>query len=170
MNLTRLSLFYLATYLPIAGVALLFAPDIATKLLLSNQTYDDIFPRLTGAVLIALSVLIINIVRYRVEILYGWTLVARAVLLATFVVLYAKSSDPFFLSLFVIVGIGVVLTARAGSSTTAGRASRRHRTGSVGLDPDRRQFEVTHVSCQHRRVAEHGSGRDERIGEIQVRP
>ena len=110
MNLTRLSLFYLATYLPIAGVALLFAPDIATKLLLSNQTYDDIFPRLTGAVLIALSVLIINIVRYRVEILYGWTLVARAVLLATFVVLYAKSSDPFFLSLFVIVGIGVVLT------------------------------------------------------------
>jgi hypothetical protein len=30
----------------------LFAPDVATKLLLSNQTYDDIFPRLTGAVLI----------------------------------------------------------------------------------------------------------------------
>jgi hypothetical protein len=111
LNLTRLSLFYLATYLPIAGVALLFAPDIATKLLLSNQTYDDIFPRLTGAVLIALSILIVNIVRYRVEILYGWTLVARVVLLATFVVLYAKSSDPFFLSLFVIVGIGVLLTS-----------------------------------------------------------
>ena len=58
MKRTRLSLFYLVTYLPIAGLALLMAPDFATKLLLSNRTYDDVFPRLVGAVLLALAVLI----------------------------------------------------------------------------------------------------------------
>jgi hypothetical protein len=111
MKLTRISLFYLATYLPIAGLALLLVPDFATKLLLSNRTYDDdTFQRLAGGVLLALAVLIIQIVRYRVEVLYPWTLVVRAGLLAVFVGLYARTSDPFFISLFVIVGFGVVLT------------------------------------------------------------
>ena len=51
MDRTRLSLFYLATYLPVAGLALLLVPDVAMKLLLSNRTYDDVFPRLAGALL-----------------------------------------------------------------------------------------------------------------------
>lgn len=67
MDRTRLSLYYLATYLPLAGLALLFVPDFATKLLLSNRTYDDAFMRLAGALLVALGVLVIQIVRYRVE-------------------------------------------------------------------------------------------------------
>jgi uncharacterized protein YjeT (DUF2065 family) len=111
VKLTRLSLYYLATYLPLAGLALLFVPDIATKLLLSNRTYDDTFERLAGGVLLALGVLIIQIVRLRIEALYPWTLVLRAGLLTMFVALYARTSDPFFISLFVIVGLGVVLTA-----------------------------------------------------------
>ena len=48
MKLTRLSLYYLATYLPLAGLALLFVPDFATKLLLSNRTYEDTFMRVAG--------------------------------------------------------------------------------------------------------------------------
>jgi uncharacterized protein YjeT (DUF2065 family) len=111
MKLTRLSLYYLATYLPVAGLALLFVPDLATKQLLSNRTYDDTFERLAGGVLLALGVLIIQIVRLRIEPLYPWTLVVRAGLLTMFVALYARTSDPFFISLFVIVGFGVVLTA-----------------------------------------------------------
>jgi uncharacterized protein YjeT (DUF2065 family) len=112
MKLTRLSLFYLATYLPIAGLALLFVPDFATKLLLSNHTYtEDTFQRLAGGVLLALGIVIIQIVRLEVEPLYRWTLVVRAGLLTMFVALYARTSDPFFISLFVIVGFGVVLTA-----------------------------------------------------------
>ena len=111
MNLTRLSLYYLATYLPVAGLALLFVPDFATKLLLSNHTYDDVFPRLAGGVLLALGVLIIQIVRNRVEVLYAWTVVVRIGLLAVFVALFARTSDPFFVVLFVIVGFGVAITA-----------------------------------------------------------
>jgi uncharacterized protein YjeT (DUF2065 family) len=111
MKLTRLSLYYLATYLPLAGLALLFVPDFATKLLLSNRTYEDTFMRVAGGLALGLGVLIIQIVRYRIEILYRWTLIIRVGLISMFAVLYARTSDPFFISLFVIVGFGVVLTA-----------------------------------------------------------
>ena len=40
MRRTYLSLYYLAGYLLPAGLALLFVPEFATKLLLSNQPYD----------------------------------------------------------------------------------------------------------------------------------
>jgi len=110
MNRTHLSLYYLATYLPIAGLALLLVPDFATKLLLSNRTYDDIFTRLAGALLLALGVLIIQIVRHRVEALYPTTVVVRLGLLVVLAVLFIRSADPFFLVIFVVVGIGVLLT------------------------------------------------------------
>jgi len=110
MNRTHLSLYYLATYLPIAGLALLLVPDFATKLLLSNRTYDDIFTRLAGALLLALGVLIIQIVRHRVEALYQTTVVVRLGLLVVLAVLFIRSADPFFLVIFVVVGIGVLLT------------------------------------------------------------
>ena len=110
MNWTRLSLFYLATYLPIAGAALLVAPGFATKLLLSNATYDDVFTRLAGGLLLALAALVIQIVRHRVEALYTTTLVVRLGLLAVMALLFARTSDPFFAVLFAIIGLGVVLT------------------------------------------------------------
>jgi uncharacterized protein YjeT (DUF2065 family) len=110
---TRISLFYLATYLPLAGLALLFVPDFATKLLLSNRTYDDTFMRLSGALLLSLGVLVIQIVRSRIEILYPWTLVIRIGLLLVVAFLYARTSDPFFLVIFVVIAIGVVLTGSA---------------------------------------------------------
>ncbi len=111
MTLTRLSLFYLATYLPVAGLLLLLVPDTATRLLLSDGTYDDVFTRLAGAVLLAIGVLVIGIVRHRVEVLYVWTVGVRVFLATVLLVLYAKTSDPFFLTVFAIVGFGVVLTA-----------------------------------------------------------
>jgi uncharacterized protein YjeT (DUF2065 family) len=113
MHRTRLSLFYLATYLPIAGLLLLLVPDVATKLLLSNRTYDDVFTRLAGALLLALGILVIQIVRHRVEVLYPWTVVIRIGLCAVLFALYLKTSDPFFVVIFVVVLIGLVLTGGA---------------------------------------------------------
>src|SRR2546426_9427885 len=110
MDRTRLSLFYLATYLPIAGLLLLLVPDFATKLLLSNRTYDDVFPRLAGALLLALGALVIQIVRYRIEVLYAWTLVIRIGLMIVLATLFALSGDPFFVVIFIVVAVGVVLT------------------------------------------------------------
>ena len=110
MQRTRLSLFYLATYLPIAGLLLLFVPDFATKLLLSNRTYDDVFTRLAGALLLALGILVIQIVRHRVEVLYPWTVVIRVGLGTVLAALYFRTSDPFFIVIFIVVLIGLVLT------------------------------------------------------------
>ena len=110
MRRTRLSLYYLASYLLVAGIALVATGQFAMRLLLSNGEYGDVLPRLLGVVLFALGVLIAQIIRYRLEMLYPTTLAVRAVILAVLLALYVSSLDPFFLVLFAIVGLGVLLT------------------------------------------------------------
>lgn len=112
MHKTRLSLFYLVGYLIPSGLLLLFVPQFVLSLLQSNRAeeYGDIFPRLTGIVLLALGLIIVQIIRYRVEILYTSTLLVRAVLLMSISGLYLYARDPFFLILLAIIGFGVVLT------------------------------------------------------------
>ena len=125
MHKTRLSLFYLAGYLLPAGLALLFVPQFALNLLFSNSNgaYGDVFPRLLGGVLLALGILIVQIIRHRVDALYTTTLIVRAVLLSVMFTLYLYSRDPFFISLMVIVGFGVILTL------ASYRSDRKSKTG-----------------------------------------
>jgi uncharacterized membrane protein YoaK (UPF0700 family) len=113
MNLTRLSLYYLAGYLLFAGVALILVPSFALSLLLSNGQYGDVLPRLLGVVLFALGVFVAQVIRHRLTVLYPTTLAVRAVILLVLAALYVKSADPFFLVLIGIVGLGVVLTGTA---------------------------------------------------------
>jgi hypothetical protein len=110
VNRTRLSLYYLAGYLTFAGLALLLVPTFALKLLLSNGDYGEVFPRLAGMLLVGLAILITQIIRHRVEVLYPTTLVVRLFFLVVFAYLYLTSSDPFFLVVFGIVALGVILT------------------------------------------------------------
>ena len=110
MNRTRLSLFYLAGYLTFAGLALLLVPSFALKLLLSNGDYGDVFPRLAGMLLLGLAILVTQIIRHRIEVLYPTTLVVRLFFLVVFAYLFLTSDDPFFLVVFGIVLLGVVLT------------------------------------------------------------
>ena len=110
MNRTRLSLFYLAGYLTFAGLALLLVPSFALKLLLSNGDYGDVFPRLAGMLLLGLAILVTQIIRHRVEVLYPTTLVVRLFFLVVFAYLFLSSDDPFFLVVFGIVLLGVLLT------------------------------------------------------------
>jgi uncharacterized protein YjeT (DUF2065 family) len=110
MRRTRLSFFYLATYLLGAGVALAFAPSLALKLLFSNGTYGDVVPRLLGVILLALGVIIVQIIRHRVEALYLTTLGVRVIIVVGLVALFIYSKDPLFISLTVVVGIGMILS------------------------------------------------------------
>jgi len=110
MKRTRLSLYYLAGYLLFAGVALVLAPSLALQLLLSNGSYGELLPRLLGVVLFALGVVVAQVVRLGLAQLYTTTLAVRVVILAVLVWLYASSSDPLFLVLLGIVGLGFVLT------------------------------------------------------------
>jgi uncharacterized protein YjeT (DUF2065 family) len=110
MRRTNLSLYYLAGYLVPAGLLLLFVPEFATKLLLSNRTYDYAPFRLAGVLLLVVGILVIQIIRYRLEQLYATTLVARALISATLLWLFLDTGDPFFVVVLVIVLIGVALT------------------------------------------------------------
>ena len=110
MKRTHLSLFYLAGYLLPAGTLLLLVPDVATKLLLSNRTYDDAPFRLAGVALIGLGILVVQMIRYRLEVLYPTTIVIRLLISATLLSLYFRTSDPFFLVVLAVVVIGIVLT------------------------------------------------------------
>jgi uncharacterized membrane protein/uncharacterized protein YjeT (DUF2065 family) len=107
---TNVSLYYLAGYLVPAGLLLLFVPEFATKLLLSNRTYDYAPFHLAGVLLLVIGILVIQIIRHRLEQLYTTTLVARALISATLLWLFLTTGDPFFAVVLVIVLIGVALT------------------------------------------------------------
>ncbi|HTI30209.1 MAG TPA: hypothetical protein VL687_07620 [Methylomirabilota bacterium] len=110
MHRTRLSLFYLAGYLTFAGLALLLVPTFALQLLFSNRDYGEVFPRLAGMLLLGLAILITQIIRHRIEVLYPTTLVVRLFFLVVLAILFLSSDDPFFLVVFGIVLLGVVFT------------------------------------------------------------
>ena len=111
MNKTRLSLYYLFSYLILAGLALLAAPDFALKLLFATGNYGDVLPRLAGMTLLALGIFVLQAVRHRLEVLYTTALAVRGiVMLPVLLGLYLYSRDPLFISLLVVVGLGVVLT------------------------------------------------------------
>ena len=110
MHRTNRSLVYVATYLLASGLFLVVAPRLALRLLLSTGEYGDIFPRLGGLLLLGLGVLVVQIIRYRIEPLYPSTLGVRAGFCLGFVWLYLMSRDPLFLVLLAVVGIGVTWT------------------------------------------------------------
>jgi uncharacterized protein YjeT (DUF2065 family) len=110
MRRTNLSLYYLAGYLVPAGLLLLFVPEFATKLLLSNKTYDYAPFHLAGVLLLVIGILIVQIIRHKLELLYSTTLVARALISATLLWLFLDTGDPFFGVILVIVLVGVGLT------------------------------------------------------------
>ena len=115
MNLTRLSLYYVVTYLAVAGLALLVVPQFALTLLLSNNaaSYGEVFPRFVGMTLIGIDILVFQIVRLRIEQLYPTTLVVRIFFIAVLAVLFAISRDPFFLVVIAIIALGVAMTGYA---------------------------------------------------------
>jgi hypothetical protein len=111
MNRTRLSLFYLVGYLIPAGVALLLGPQLALKLLFSTGSYGDVMPRFVGLFVLVLGILALQIVRHRLAVLYTTVLGVRGLMLLVMLALYFYSRDPLFISLLVVVGLGVVLTS-----------------------------------------------------------
>lgn len=110
MRRTHLSLYYLVGYVIPAGLLLLTVPTFATRLLQSNVTYDEPPLRLAGLVLVALGLLLLQIVRHHVEILYTTTLAVRTVLSFGLLYFFVSTGNPFFAVVLVVVLIGVALT------------------------------------------------------------
>ena len=72
--------------------------------------YDDAPLRLAGIALTALGILIVQIIRLRIEALYTTTVIVRLFILAGLVGLFLYTGDPFFAVIFGVVLLGVVLT------------------------------------------------------------
>jgi hypothetical protein len=109
MNGTRLSLFYLSSYLFIIGVGL-FVPRGTLKILQSNADYGDVFPRVAGMLMSGLGLAVYGIIRAGLSELYPATLFIRAYFIICIITFYATTRDPLFLVLVGIVGLGFVLT------------------------------------------------------------
>ena len=107
---TQLSLYYLAGYLLLGGIGLVADPRLALQLLMAEGDYGQFMPRLAGGLMIALGILVVQVIRLRLEALYPATRVARAVLIAIVTWLYVRSEDTLFLVLLGIVGFGFLLT------------------------------------------------------------
>jgi len=122
MKKTRFSLTYLATYLLIGGVGLLLAPKDALSLLLATGDYGRIFPQIVGMFMIGLGVVVVQIIRFDIAVLYATTLALRAFFLVCLVGFYFATVDPLFLTLIAIVGFGFILT---GGSYLADRQAAR---------------------------------------------
>lgn len=103
-------MYYLAGYLWPAGIGLLFDPTFALKMLGNNQDFGDTAPRLTAALILALGVLVIGIIRRKVAEILPYTVAARLLIIAILMVLGIQHHNPLFFALDGIVGLGVFLT------------------------------------------------------------
>jgi uncharacterized membrane protein len=70
-----------------------------------------VFPRVAGLLLFGIGIIVVQIIRHRVEVLYPTTLMVRALFVVGFVAFYCTTRDPLFLVILGVLGLGVVLTA-----------------------------------------------------------
>lgn len=110
---TRLSLMYVASYLSLAGLGWFLDPELSLRLFFSTGHYDSTFVRVAGALLIVLSILVIQVIRHRLEAIYTTIILVRVFLCAVWILLYILTKDPLFLITLAIVGVGVILSTLA---------------------------------------------------------
>jgi uncharacterized protein YjeT (DUF2065 family) len=110
MKRTRRSLFYLAGYLFPTGLGLLLAPQWFMKLLFANHEYSDAFPQFSGALLIGLGIVVVNVIRYGSPLFYRMTLLVRIPIWLCTLAIYLQSGETFFLAVLGVLGLGIVIT------------------------------------------------------------
>jgi hypothetical protein len=113
MPRTRRTLFYLASYLTITGLALLFAPQFTLKLLFANHEYPGPFVQFSGILMLGLAVVVMNIIKYGNRVLYRTTLMARITMWICILGLYFYTLETFFIVVLCVLGLGIVLTGSA---------------------------------------------------------
>jgi len=110
MQKTRLSFYYLAGYLTVGGIGLLFFPTMAADLFLSNVEYDPVMLRMSGMFMLGIAIIIIQFIRHNVTVLYSTTLLVRLLFCICLAAFYFMTKNPFFLVILAIVALGFVLT------------------------------------------------------------
>lgn len=110
MNKTRLSLWYVTSYLLGGGASFMLLPQLSATLFMSNTAYPDIMLQAIGMFMVALGIIVLQIIRHRAEALYSTTLIVRTFISASLIVFFATTGNPLFLVLLGIVLLGVMMT------------------------------------------------------------
>jgi uncharacterized membrane protein len=108
LSRTRVSLYFPASYLVVAGVSFTLFPTFALRLLFSTGHYERVFVELCGLFLLGLAALVIQTIRLRLAAIYPTLIGVRVFFCAGYVMLYGQTRDPLFLSLLAIVGSGLL--------------------------------------------------------------
>lgn len=108
MDLRRLTLTYLVTYLAVGGLGFSFAPEFTMDLFQSDGDYGDVMPRVLGMVMLGLAFLIFNILRNEDWKYYVVSIWVRTWIVGFLVYIYVISDDPMFLVLEGIVLVGLI--------------------------------------------------------------
>lgn len=82
-------------------------------MLLANVEYDPIAMRFAGVFILGLALIVLQAIRLRLDALYPTLIVVRAVFCAFYIVMFAQTGHPFSLSVFGIVGAGLVASGIA---------------------------------------------------------
>lgn len=110
MNKTRLSLWYVTSYLLGGGASFMLLPQLSATLFMSNTAYPDIMLQAIGMFMVALGIIVLQIIRHRAEALYSTTLIVRTFISASLIVFFATTGNPLFLVLLGIVLFGLMMT------------------------------------------------------------
>ena len=105
---TRVSLYFPAMYLIVAGISFILFPMVTLRLLFATGHYECVFIELCGLFLLGLAVLVIQTIRFRFAAIYPTLIGVRVLFCVGYVTLYAQTRDPFFISLLAIVGSGLL--------------------------------------------------------------
>ena len=108
MNLKRITLTYVVTYLAFGGMGLVLAPNLFLKMFQSNQDYGEAMPRMVGVLMLALGGLIAMILYHRDYKYYVYSIIARTLIVLFLFYAYTLASDPFFLVINAIVLLGLI--------------------------------------------------------------
>jgi len=134
MDRTRISLFYVAGYLLWAGVGMTLFPRLLLDMMFATGSYELVFVRMCGLFVLGLAGFVIQTIRLRLRVLYPTIIAVRVVFCAGYVVLYAQTRDPFFLSVLAIVGGGLVASSIC--YLLDRRPTRAHRPPTIDLTID----------------------------------
>lgn len=110
MRKTRMSLYYLASYLWVGGIGFLFAPIFSANLLLSNIEYPAVILQAIGMFMVGVGIIVVQIIRLNIAVLYPTTLIVRIFFCACLLFFYFTTQNPLFFVLFGIVVLGLLLT------------------------------------------------------------
>ena len=108
MQVKRILLIYLSSYLIGGGIGFTFLPDFTQNLFLSNEIYSEPAIRLVGVLMMMLGGLIGYLVYLKSYQAYNFSIIARTGISLFLIWAYFVYNNPMFMTILVIVLVGLI--------------------------------------------------------------